>query len=551
MLLSQAFVKLLRCWEGNELPSLDEETIRTDVVLTAFRVLLRLLMTQHDDGSWGVEGPREETAYALLALVDLACLSVAIHFDQQIQYSIDRGRKYLQKAFETTASPPPEYLWVEKVRYGSQNLSQAYIQAALHSPVATPMATPRIQGLVQVDAKEMNQFTRWLRMVPMLSDEPQWLLSASWLEGQLFLPMLQHVRKAVFTRMAMTKDKYFAWIPILWTLANNVASGGISARLMFEMMKVSILNFQVDEFMESEVDADAEQEVQALIDDIFRVEAGSPLRSSEEVPAPAVATGSTTNGENVHTNGFSKRRHDDTDSSPAKRPRHSPIAASLHAFESHFTTLGLPAYSLTLVFTEIRRFLRAHLTQNALNRAFAQGATASHMHERYVHSSDASARRLPVPDLRTYLHDTAALHTSAPYSFALYVALADAARATPLLHTSRQQYVAADICGHLSRLCRLYNDVGSMSRDAAEGNVNCVTFAAAAEGGDAETLKQRVLGLAEWERAGLERGMAELEGMEETDASAMKTLGVFVRVTDLFGQVYLLRDLASRKKAGT
>ena len=117
MLLAQAFMKLIQSWEAGELASLSEELLRDQIVLAAFRSLLRILCMQSSDGSWGTSGgPREETAYAMLALVELAGLPMASFFDQQIQSAILHGRSYLEAHKQ---ADKPEYLWVEKVLYGA------------------------------------------------------------------------------------------------------------------------------------------------------------------------------------------------------------------------------------------------------------------------------------------------------------------------------------------------------------------------------------------------------------------------------------------------
>ena len=164
------------------------------------------------------------------------------------------------------------------------------------------------------------------------------------------------------------------------------------------------------------------------------------------------------------------------------------------------------------------------------------------------------------------------MHTSCPYSFHLYLALAEAVHGAPLLKTPRQRYVADDLCGHLARMCRLDNDHGSMKRDLAEGNLNCVNFpefqgvdqdevssarfhqdtetaqsAGQADDGREREPRVRLMMLADWERQGLKRATQELANLPETDAKLMSLLKVFVDVTDLFGQVYIVKDLASRK----
>jgi hypothetical protein len=160
-------------------------------------------------------------------------------------------------------------------------------------------------------------------------------------------------------------------------------------------------------------------------------------------------------------------------------------------------------------------------------------------------------------------------------------------------------YLAEDMCRHLASLCRMYNDAASVARDADEQALNSVDFpefllrksgmringpaglagcrSSILEGlvgngggssswsdhihldneGDLETapavedlIKSKVdelLRIAEYERRGLEMAMALL-GEELRNDELMGALRVFVNVTDLYGQIYLLKDVGTRTR---
>ena len=108
---------------------------------------------------------------------------------------------------------------------------------------------------------------------PLLAAQPRWLILASWIQRQLFLPMLHEARRAAFSRTGMTKDKYFAWIPVMWTLANNTNGSNISTSLLFDTIRVSVLNFRADDFMETVVDTRYDGDVltvRDVIEDVFK-----------------------------------------------------------------------------------------------------------------------------------------------------------------------------------------------------------------------------------------------------------------------------------------
>ena len=102
-------------------------------------------------------------------------------------------------------------------------------------------------------------------------------------------------------------------------------------------------------------------------------------------------------------------------------------------------------------------------------------------------------------------------------------------------------------------MCRLYNDHGSLSRDRKECNLNSVNFAEfhAEAGGDPdssatdEALKAKLMELADYERRSLELAKGEMEKVAEP--RLVDVLRVFVDVTDIFGQIYVVKDIASRR----
>ena len=110
------------------------------------------------------------------------------------------------------------------------------------------------------------------------------------------------------------------------------------------------------------------------------------------------------------------------------------------------------------------------------------------------------------------------------------------------------------------------NDCGSIERDADERNVNSVNFPDLetetedrdtkdrGEGNDGgssgeETWlgqrKRELLALTEYERACLDLALTRLE--KEVSSEVMEKIMLFVDVTDLYGQIYMARDIGMRK----
>jgi hypothetical protein len=173
---------------------------------------------------------------------------------------------------------------------------------------------------------------------------------------------------------------------------------------------------------------------------------------------------------------------------------------------------------------------------------------------------------------RTFYHwvrSTSADHTSCPFSFIFYNCLVHAASsnkktaATLFTLSARAAYLAEDACRHLASLCRMYNDAGSAARDADERALNSVNFPeffltspqqqqqgqkGQKKCGDVNP-KEELLWIADYERRGLETAIELLE--EEVGGShggLVGALRLFVRVTDLYGQIYVLQDVGTRTR---
>ena len=148
-----------------------------------------------------------------------------------------------------------------------------------------------------------------------------------------------------------------------------------------------------------------------------------------------------------------------------------------------------------------------------------------------------------------WAQNTGANHTSCPYSFVFYLCLISKPQQN--FASARQRYLLEDACSHLATMCRQYNDFGSVSRDRQEQNLNSINFPefkiyTREEGHiDLETLEARrkrdLFEIAEYERLCLNAALAELEMC--LDLNLLREIKLFVHVTDLYGQIYVAKDI--------
>lgn len=188
-----------------------------------------------------------------------------------------------------------------------------------------------------------------------------------------------------------------------------------------------------------------------------------------------------------------------------------------------------------------------------------------------------------------WVRTTSADHTSCPFSFEFFLCLVDnekphgpeAACGDRAFSQGYTSYLLQDLARHLATVCRQYNDLGSAARDKVENNLNSLDFFTPPADSDNDSevggtvtfmpdaaeqrldrdmgkAKETVMAIAQYERECLKLAMEYLRtamGVGDWDTGAgtgakvpslWKALQVFVSVTDLFGQVYLVRDINSR-----
>lgn len=259
MLLAQALVGAVKFWGSNPDdvvgPSLNK-LVRDRIPLITLQIIVRTLSAQDKSGSWK-ESP-EITAYAVLTLERLFDLPwcAPAGLDVHIREAISRGTGFLEQAVIS-----PAVVWVEKVTYGSSILSEAYCLAALRYNVRLNPWDDKVCGLLQGTfpaGEDLNGFTRFFSRLPIFSDEPQWRLRASIVEGYLFAPGLRRALDdlAISPHTEPPAEggnngkSYLEYIPLTWTTCNNAAGFGISPQTVCDMLVISALNFQIDKYLE-------------------------------------------------------------------------------------------------------------------------------------------------------------------------------------------------------------------------------------------------------------------------------------------------------------
>lgn len=575
MLMTQSLKRAVDLWARGSLQNLSREVLQ-DVLVVIFQALVRVLRSQGADGSW--DGKRETTAYAVITLNAVASWLIVQPLNRQIELAIENGRVFLSRDMDSDS--PPEHLWIEKITYGSRNLSRAFTLAALKcSPKSSPAP---LQEIIPEPLDAVLKPAKFFRQLPLFSTTPDWCIVASLIEGSLFKTRLRDKCLQIFPERTSSKEKHLSFIPFTWTAGNNMNDGALGSDIMLEMMVISALAYQLDEFIESEVatlPVEAVTELKCSIGRIFM-----------EIEEEAIKEKLLSDSKDQKANGgilFAKAdipviTLNDVEVSPASKKQrlnrhissqtqlsnHSPnrtkdaittddnalnqlsqrhdIVHAQQAFKRFIRYLWQAPYmqvtaeynKAQLKFT-IQDFLIAHLTQTEDSRRLA----AQQLPEQGKNKIFA----YPRSSLHKWTHTTSGDHTAGPFAVAAFFCMLGQGK--DLMPSPQSKYIAQNMSRHLAALCRLYNDFGSMARDRAENNLNSVNFAEFSEAGDEPTLKEKLFAIAEYERRCLNASMAELRPL--VDEKVFTALSIFCNSADMYGQMYVIKDLTPAFKQQT
>lgn len=497
------------------MPGLLDPDLISRVSITLFQACLRTMLLQKENGSW--EDSVEITAYGILILSIARRLCFFEDIQDAVHSAIGNGINFVISADRTTQRS--DHIWIEKVSYRSPFITESYVLAALKAST-TPVTRNRV-GHSTWDPtvrEQMQPYIQLFQATPLFSGVPDWKMHASLIEAALFKPKLSALRLQIFPREDMEKDKYFAMIPFTWTACNNRLSTFAPTSLLFKMMVISFLNYQADEYMEAVIAPQFDGSLEKLrkkIGDLF----------ISNVP--------------------------DGD---------KPIDGCLSQFVKHVLEdediMRSSSWDRKHLRQQLRAFLLAHVDQMEDNISLATQP------DKDVYSSVSRT-------FHEWVHTTSAYHTSCPYSLAYLSCLISASisHGADCFLTTRQKYFASDACQHLATMCRMYNDIGSITRDREESNLNSIDFPEFSTTnittvwGKRSTIHDRkhtLFELAEYERSALEgalrnlRGNSKIPGISEmmirAEKRKMAIWDMFIDVTNLYGQIYVLRDMSIRIK---
>ena len=542
MLASQGLLHLLHLHGKGMFPELSQHLLTVKIPVTLFQMVVRALQSQRSDGSWGTNGSREETAYAIVALANLASLPYTEIIRDQIETAISCGRKSLSSRCIARDSMlgSDDFIWVGKIGYGVEHVCRSYILAAMHVPV--PMYRPSTvsSGAPPVSAGSVENFTKFYLRLPMFNAYEAWRVKAWLIEGYLYLPELARVRLDVFDRVGMKEDPYFEYLPFSWTGPNGMEETYASAQTIFDMIVISMVNFQMDEFFDIVVQKHGESALSSMrkiIDIMF-----DNLNKGMLPQALPTVQNSLSNGKTITNGATTHEEYNDS-------------YKEIHARIAHFVNFVFTFPQIEhasendkgQLRCEMKIYLLAHITQCEDNvRLQAQDS--------------ADLFLTPRSSYLKWVRSTAADHLSSQYAFAFITCLLghsynkSSSLQEDYFPTSEMKYVTQDCSTHLSVICRIYNDYGSLPRDRQEKNLNAVFFPEFEGRAKKKTdiqLRQELARICEYERKCLKVSLDELLRVAQKHVGTSRgkriheVVRLFYNASEIYTEIYELRDIST------
>ncbi|KAI9372837.1 terpenoid cyclases/protein prenyltransferase alpha-alpha toroid [Aspergillus egyptiacus] len=471
MLTCEALMSYLQRWSKGELSSLPDDLMKVQLPITLFQALVRTLRTQNADGSWGTSNSAEETAYALLILKSVGSFSFTELIAAEVQEAVQRGRQFILKR-GVERSPADDQLWLDKTLYAIPTVSDVYIMGAIQEAETDKTLAEIPAKLVDVPAMTVHKMGEYFARLPSQSETAKWVLQASVIEALLMSHRLKTLD--IFSTGRALGDKYIKYAACFWTLANNASPEYLfSTAVIYSMVEFSVGIFQEDELMEKALLNLPDSSTALLADYLDRLCGDKPV----------------SNGSSTITN----TPDADIDS------HLETIQQNISLWFRFALENNLPSKTTTTSPYDRREF------QQELKLA-----TLAAMQQ-----AQASSSSSPQQTFYTWLHTTAVHDVkSAIVSKSLICKIGPAHKTDPsVFTTAREKYLAEKLFRQISIEGRLWNDLGSIERDRAAGNLNSIDFAEfSGGGGDARAELTR---LAEYEHKCTVDCLEELTGVLE------------------------------------
>ena len=441
--------------------------------IVVIQILGKIISSQNDDGSWGLQNSADSTTYAVLALTTIINLPYLQVLKAEGQHAIEKGRQALLLMRDLWTKPI--YPRFSRGDAEPSIILEAYSLAAIEKAPVEHSSSEKTMMIAEKQTQEVLKFSKYFSSLHYMKGESFSMIKATILEGTFYIPLLKSRRNEIFPATnAKEKDKYFNYIPPLWLFASTLGKIFLPPDMMTDMMIRSMFIFLVDEYMESNVTDFSPDELQKLKDFIETIHPeNNPSRSNPRLPGFL-------QGENTDThNGISATNGPSPNGTQphAAHPSSNRLQAAISVFHTFATRVmdwphahNAASTDLLELRSELKNYLLYHIVQIEDNARFA--AQPDHKPGKTVKFTT------PRTPYHTWAHTIGAGHVSGPFSFAFALCcIGGGVRKGKDCFTGvRRKLHAYKMNAHIGAYCRLYNDYGSVARDREERNLNSINF---------------------------------------------------------------------------
>ncbi len=530
--MSEALIRLLKYWDEGVIKSLPDELILNQIPLVLFQALFRTLQKQNANGSWGTKPSREITAYAIIALSNLASLPFLAEIFAQIQAAIEKGRSYIQFGEE---APSVEYIWMGKVSYSPIHVSKAYILAALKTKYPKYILGSSLTEIVGISRSGLRQYMRFYSSLPRLNGIPLWKIQGCIMEGYLYLRQLERIRLDIFERANMKKDEYIDFIAIGFACANNLQPCTLKTNIVFDLMTLALRTYQIDEYVEFVISrklGHSIPRVMQVVEKVFQdvVSADKGLSGHSQGHGNATERPSIEKGSGTRLNEM-PREEDFAEI-------YDKLSAFALSITCHPSVHSASQFDRNLITYALHECLIAEITQ----------INDSHQ---YLTEAEPGLKTPPRGSFHNWVRTTAISHNCAPlFLIFLHCLVGGGSHGS---RSAEEQYLIQDLWTHLSIKCRIENDRASFLRDRKEKNLNSLDFPEFAHSESTSTVpssQEQLSAILTYERRCCELAFAALqkatgEGAKSTDLEALK---FYYFLSDVFDDIYSARDISCERE---
>ncbi|KAJ5727077.1 terpenoid cyclases/Protein prenyltransferase [Penicillium malachiteum] len=536
MILCSALVKVLQIYGEDGLTNLDETSIVQDISLCLVQMLSQTLELQSHDGSW--DDSLEVTAYCVLIIAQMMRLPFSPEFIRgQLHSALTRGQSYISAHFSDAIDPNRHnYIWTEKISYSTRLLRKVYSVAALNANTESLTLHPILSQHFSIP----NPFRRMellLQSIPMFQKSPPCSWHLTLLEASLWSASLEKSKHDIFPpfHSHQTKDKHIVLIPLIFTACNHMSKHKLSPNTIWQMIFVSLLMYQSDEFMEHSVAHLSKHEREELWERVKYECLSAPSEGPADPAQKLLSEDGDFRSEDTDS-------HAQVDPHLSKEEILSTLRSLIQWLRGHERVLATSELMQSEFAGEIYTFLSSHITHLESNAELSLTKYSSK------------------PDYLRWVWSIGADDTSCPLGSLFFLCLTSNSMSTAFESSPLERYLSRSVFRHLAVMCRQYNDYGSANRDIDEFNLSSFhfpEFRLQLQGNKVDginypspAMKEQLLAIADFERSRLEHALNQLE-LVSGEKAALASLKVFINVTDLFGLMYVHEDFSNRVKHQT